>query len=469
MLVSDTILQGRYSIVRPLGQGGMGAIYLAKDKRLNNLVAVKETFSSDSRLRKAFEREAQLLASLRHPALPVVSDHFIEGDGQYLVMQFIPGDDLAKSLGQRGDSFPVSDVLDWADQLLEVLDYMHTQKPPVVHRDIKPHNVKLTDRGRIILLDFGLAKGQPLQMSRVTSGGSIYGYTPSYAPFEQIRGAGTDPRSDLYSLAATLYHLMTGLTPPDALSRAASIMNSEPDPLRPAHELNLQVPPRLSDILARAMAQKREDRFSTAVEMRSALRDMAQPAATDSIDAKTIIGPLVEIVSEPPVARPSPDETTLPAFSPPKPVEVKPAPARSAETIQLDNPATNLSSISAPVALPDTNKEIDQKRSALIRWPGIVVIIVVLIAVIIGSFWLLNSNKDEAAQAGAQRTEQPIPESSTGSSIPAGPAAIYHNNLGDALRKQQKYTEAEAEYRAAIRIDPNYTEAKNNLDRLLEK
>lgn len=224
MLAPGATLRDSYTIVRLIAQGGMGTVYLAKHQRLGNMVAVKETFFNDTSMLKAFEREARLLASLRHAALPKVIDHFPEGDGWFLVMEFIGGDDFAEMLKQRGSAFPMSPVLDWGDQLLSALEYLHKQTPPVIHRDIKPHNLKLTEEGQIVLLDFGLAKGHAEGMSRMTAGHSIQGYTPAYAPLEQIQGAGTDARSDLYSLARTLYHLMTGFTPSDALSRAAVVV-----------------------------------------------------------------------------------------------------------------------------------------------------------------------------------------------------------------------------------------------------
>src|SRR3954469_2208253 len=267
MLTPETILQGRYRIVRQLGQGGMGAVYEAIDQRLDTTVALKETLFSEERLRKQFEREARLLARLHHPALPRVSDHFSEADGQFLVMQFIPGDDLSEMMNRKRGPFPVNQVLTWADQLLDALDYLHTQDPQIVHRDIKPQNLKLTSRGQIILLDFGLAKGQAGDISRVTTAASIFGYTPNYAPLEQIQGLGTDSRSDLYSLAATIYHLLTGTKPPDALSRAAALVNGQPDPLVSATDLNSAVAPEVSEVLQQAMAQNREQRFANAADM----------------------------------------------------------------------------------------------------------------------------------------------------------------------------------------------------------
>ncbi|HEY2962219.1 MAG TPA: protein kinase [Pyrinomonadaceae bacterium] len=292
MLTPETILQGRYRIVRQLGQGGMGAVYEAVDQRLDTTVALKETLFADERLRKQFEREARLLARLHHPALPRVSDHFAEGDGQFLVMQFIPGDDLSEMMTRKRGPFPADQVLTWADQLLDALDYLHTQEPQIVHRDIKPQNLKLTSRGQIILLDFGLAKGQAGDISRVTTSASIFGYTPNYAPLEQIQGLGTDSRSDLYSLGATLYHLMTGVKPPDALTRAAAVVNGQPDPLTPASVANPAIARDVDAVLAKAMAQNREQRYATATEMGNALHETEQVTTVVSRgEAQTMLFP----------------------------------------------------------------------------------------------------------------------------------------------------------------------------------
>src|SRR5215207_309196 len=292
MLTPERILQGRYRIVRQLGQGGMGAVYEAVDQRLDTTVALKETLFTDERLRKQFEREARLLARLHHPALPRVSDHFSEADGQFLVMQYIPGDDLSEMMTRKRGPFPPDQVLTWADQLLDALDYLHTQDPQIVHRDIKPQNLKLTSRGQIILLDFGLAKGQASEISRVTTSASIFGYTPNYAPLEQIQGLGTDSRSDLYSLAATLYHLMTGVKPPDGLTRAAALVNGQPDPLLKASEANAAVSPDVDDVLAKAMAQNREQRYATAVDMRRALHEAEQASTVvNRGEAQTVLFP----------------------------------------------------------------------------------------------------------------------------------------------------------------------------------
>ena len=347
MLPNDTLLQGRYLIVEQIGRGGMGAVYKATDTRLRSTIALKETLVGGEMLLKAFEREAQLLAGLRHPALPRVSDHFIDESGQFLVMEFIPGDDLATLLLKRGSPFPFGDVLRWGDQLLDALDYLHSRQPPVVHRDIKPQNMKLTDRGEIILLDFGLAKGAAMQ-TRVTGTSSIFGYTPHYAPLEQIQGAGTDPRSDLYSLAATMYNLLTGQAPIDALTRAAAKINDEPDPLLAANIVAPDVPPAVADVLTRAMAQNAGQRYPTATAMRAALRDavtgqLAPPVNSAGLTTRLDHTPLVMVsgASDMQAARPisQPGATGVPlatgtTITPPLSLgaggtTISPAPAQS--------------------------------------------------------------------------------------------------------------------------------------------
>lgn len=275
MIEAGTILQNRYLIRDKIGAGGMGAVFVATDQRFNSQVAIKETFFSEASLRRAFEREAQLLNSLRHPALPRVSDHFEESNGQFLVMEYIAGEDLSEIL-ERNGAFAVADVLLWADQLLDALDYLHSQKTPIVHRDIKPQNLKITPRGQIVLLDFGLAKGSITDVSKLTQTKSVFGYSRAYAPLEQIQGTGTDPRSDLYSLAATVYHLFTGSAPVDALTRAMAVLNGGEDSLRPANELNPKVPASVSAVLHQAMSLNPGLRSQTAAAMRRALAEAAE-------------------------------------------------------------------------------------------------------------------------------------------------------------------------------------------------
>lgn len=269
-LARDTVLERRYRIVRRLGKGGMGTVYEAIDQRLGISVALKETLSSAANVREQFEQEARLLASMQHPALPRVSDYFTDGNRAYLVMQFIEGADLSRIIAQQPGPFPKAQVIAWADQLLDALMFLHSRDRQVIHRDIKPHNLKLTASGQIALLDFGIARTQPVDAT--TSSAQVAGYTRQYAPLEQIQDRDSDPRSDIYALGATLYHLLTGVKPPDALRRATAIDDGEPDPLRPANEMYRVVGSEIATILMKAMAQDPEERFSTASEFREALR-----------------------------------------------------------------------------------------------------------------------------------------------------------------------------------------------------
>ena len=290
MLQQGTLINQRYQVVRPIGQGGMGAVYEAIDTRLGHHVALKQTLITDPQYVHAFEREARLLAHLKHAHLPRVTDHFSDADGQFLVMDFILGEDLAALFQQHGGPFPLAQVLSWADQLLDALTYLHSQQPPVLHRDIKPQNLKQAPDGTLILLDFGLAKGA-LWQTRLTGGGSIAGYTPAYAPLEQIQGTGTDVRSDLYAVGATLYHLLVGTPPPDALTRAASLLSQQADPLRPPHERNPAIPQTVSAALLQAMNTNPNARPESAAALQAALRAVAQATGQSVVPTHVIRPP----------------------------------------------------------------------------------------------------------------------------------------------------------------------------------
>ncbi len=274
-LAPNTLIQNRYLVVHLIGKGGMGEVYLAVDQRLGSAVAVKRTYyAGDEMLGAAFEREAKILARLRHPVLPKVSDHFGENTDQYLVMEHISGDDLSKRIETSGKAFPLSWVMFWADQLLDALSYLHSHEPPIIHRDIKPQNLKLTDENHIVLLDFGLSKDSAgnTVASEPGKSGSVVGYTPHFASMEQIRGTGTDARSDLYSLSATLYQLMSNTVPADALSRADAMLGGSADPIIPLSTANPEISPAVSNVILKGLEVSREKRFSSAAEMQRALR-----------------------------------------------------------------------------------------------------------------------------------------------------------------------------------------------------
>jgi serine/threonine protein kinase len=270
MLTKGTVLHRRYKILRPLGQGGMGQLYVAQDLRLKRRCAVKEIVAESTSQARQFAREAQILADLHHPNLPRVTDHFKAGGNRhYLVMDLVPGEDLATKLRKRRRSFPESQVLDWAEQLLDALDYMHSEDPPVIHRDIKPSNIKITPDGQAVLIDFGLAK--TLLPGQLTSTGAD-GLTYDYAPKEQYqKNSATDARSDIYSLGVTFYELLTNERPPTALDRA---MNNTP--VTPLRQINGRVSPNTERVIKRAIALEPKSRYQKARTFR---RYLLSPSA----------------------------------------------------------------------------------------------------------------------------------------------------------------------------------------------
>lgn len=272
--IGHQLQQGRYHIRALLGRGGMGTVYLATDRNLSGRqVAIKENADTAPATQAQFQHEAILLSRLTHPNLPRVTDHFIEPSGrQYLVMDYVEGDDLRTLLHLNHGPLAEPAVLTWLDQVFDALTYMHnwidplTRKPtPIIHRDIKPGNIKQTPNGRIVLVDFGVAKIDE------TSEGTILGakaVTPGYSPLEQYTG-GTDARSDIYALGATLYTLLTGQRPPNAMDRVAGTA------LKPPRKCNPEVSPAMERAIVQALSLAAADRFQTVAEMRAALPSRA--------------------------------------------------------------------------------------------------------------------------------------------------------------------------------------------------
>jgi formylglycine-generating enzyme required for sulfatase activity len=262
-LTTGQILRERYRIVKLLGQGGFGEVYRAWDTTFEVACAVKENSEASPEAQRQFTREARLLHTLRHPNLPLVKDYFvIEGQGQYLVMDFVEGEDLQEKLDTSGGPLPEEQVVAWILQVCAALEYLHTQIPPVIHRDIKPANIKITPEGRAVLVDFGIAKqsdpGHP-----TTRGAQAA--TPGYAPFEQYGQATTDARSDLYSLGATLYHLLTGKIPVESISRMRGVTLENPRTLNPI------LSQRVERAILQAMALQPEGRYQTTRELEADL------------------------------------------------------------------------------------------------------------------------------------------------------------------------------------------------------
>lgn len=262
-LERDTLLHDRYRIIEILGQGGMGFVYRAIDERLGVEVAVKENLFTTDEYARQFRLEAEIMARLRHPNLVRVTDHFvIENQGQYLVMDSIEGEDLRQRM-ERMVTIPDEEVILIGVAMCDAIAHLHSRNPPILHRDIKPGNVKITSGGHIFLVDFGLAK--ILLGTEDTSTGAR-AMTPGYSPPEQYGTARTDVRTDIYSLGATLYAALTGVIPEDALARAMG--NTE---LTPVRERNSGISRKLASVIEKAMSIKVDDRYQTADEFRQAL------------------------------------------------------------------------------------------------------------------------------------------------------------------------------------------------------
>jgi serine/threonine protein kinase len=264
-LKNGSVLQDRYLILGVLGVGGMGAVYQARDLRfpsVTKLVAVKEMINlvADPSMRamilRNFEREGNLLAALNHPAIPKIYDVFSNPEHSYLIMEYIEGKDLEAVLSLAEGFLPVTQVVEWAIQLCDVLTYLHGQPEPIVFRDMKPSNVMLDQHDNVRLIDFGIAKG-----FQAGQKGTMIG-TEGYSPPEQYRGE-AGPLGDLYALGATLHHLLTKrdprLEPPFSFAE------------RPLRKINPEVPEALEQIINKSLAYNPGERFPSAATMKQAL------------------------------------------------------------------------------------------------------------------------------------------------------------------------------------------------------
>src|SRR5579885_2633814 len=295
-LAPGTLLQNRYLIQKLIGGGGMGVVYLARDQRLaNRPCAIKEMvdhFIDPQQRREAneyFFREADTLAQLRHPAIPAISDRFDHANRHYLVMEYVEGRNLEEEMAALGRPLDEGVVIDIARQLCEVLGYLHSFTPPIVYRDMKPSNVMLTPRGKVMLIDFGIAR-----LFKVASKGTMIG-TLGFAPPEQYQGQ-VDPRSDIYSLGATLHYILSGRDPekfpPFSFPPIAS--------LRPGISANL------AGAIDRALSYKVEGRPQSVGEfLDMMLYGVGLEAAPATVGPRTGTADLTRVMTTAPAARPA--------------------------------------------------------------------------------------------------------------------------------------------------------------------
>lgn len=298
---NELLQEGRYRISQPSTHNGEEKIFEAYDTVRNTNVVVREipvklnkvtTVSQRESLQMAFANQAKALTEIEHESLLHVHDFFSEIDRQYLVMEAVEGENLGALLASRNKPFSVAEVTNWADELLDALNYLHSRKPAIIHRNINPGNLKLHPSGKIKLIGVGVESGADAEFGSGLSGDSE---TLRYSPMEQI-WPGLDPasqkvitnsyddrserilkqpldeRSDIYSLGATLYYLITGVEPVDPIERSIEILEGKLDPLREPAKVDARIPSEISDVLMKSLEIKRENRFDSAMIMRQVLK-----------------------------------------------------------------------------------------------------------------------------------------------------------------------------------------------------
>ncbi|MCB0193342.1 MAG: serine/threonine protein kinase, partial [Anaerolineae bacterium] len=302
-LPEGSFLEGRYRLDKLLSQGGMGTIYKAFDTKLQVAVAIKENFLQTPQAIEQFEQEALILARLQHSNLPRVSDHFTFDHRQYLVMDFIEGRDLWDLVENNDGPLDEKITLGYILQVCDAVSYLHRQDPQIIHRDIKPQNIKITPDGRAVLVDFGIAKV-------ITADGRTHtgaqAATPGFSPPEQYGGTGTTPQSDIYGLGATLYAVLTGEYPPDSISLLSSA-----EVFRPPRAVNRALSRQVSEAIEYAMQLRQQDRPASVVDW---MQDLKAILAGDIVSTRRPKEDTAQLTSQTRMTEPVP--AVLPQTAP---------------------------------------------------------------------------------------------------------------------------------------------------------
>ena len=268
--MTGKILGNRYHLLELIGEGGMALVYKAECSLLCRIVAVKvlrPQYASDSEFVERFRREARAAASLSHPNIVGIYDVGQEDGMDYIVMEYIPGDNL-KNMIRKEAPLPVDQALDIARQISEALNHAHQRN--IVHRDIKPHNILITPEGQVKVTDFGIARA--ISASSFTQVGTVVG-SVQYSSPEQAKGGLVGPQSDLYSLGCVLYEMLTGLVPFQGDTSVSIALKHIQENYIPVQQLRSDISPLVVSILEKAMAKELEDRYPSALAM---LKDIAK-------------------------------------------------------------------------------------------------------------------------------------------------------------------------------------------------
>ncbi|RPJ24806.1 MAG: serine/threonine protein kinase [Chloroflexi bacterium] len=405
-------LGNRYLIDEVLGQGGMSAVYRASDPNLKRVVAIKiihSHLSTDPDFVQRFEEEAAAVAQLRHHGIIQVYDFNRDDDMYYMVLEFVPGEtvqDHLKRLNTDGRRLSISKAIEYMAEICDAVDYAHRRG--MIHRDIKPANIMLNLMGQAILMDFGISKMVGSQ--RHTATGAVVG-TAMYMSPEQIKGEHPDRRTDVYSLGVTLFEMASGRPPFQADSAMTLMMMHINDPVPDPKKLNPEVPDDLVVVINKALAKNPDERYQTAAEMASALRNVL--ARIKSGASAEISGPSATMLEQ--VTHPS---MKLKAITPEPPapvegtvVESAPHPSVAASGVARSVPGTAMessavaSSAVRPIPAPQPPGADAQPKKSMLSMPMIAGISVLLACLIFGGLFLVNRLLDGRASAA---TESPV-------------------------------------------------------------
>ena len=412
-----TLQNGRYVIQKVLGQGGMGAALLAKDTRIaNKLVVIKELISDNTDPAKRqedirnFEREVETLATIDHPLVPKVTDSFQEGARYFMVQEYVAGENLEDRMERVNQPMPEREALGYTSQLLDVLDYLEQQNPPIVHRDIKPANIIIDAKKRAHLVDFGIARADVNKNSKRKQTSALG--TPGYAPPEQYQG-NADARSDLYALAATLHHLLTNRDP----------RNYAPFAYPSVRSLNPQLSPDIDRVLNHALKINASERYQTAAAMKHDIDEILLNRFRTSGDMTGTYTYSTPLPMTPPPTTPAP----APARPAKQPTPIPTASQSSARSVYSPAPTPIAPTRAAQQQVGSYSNQPARRQRRGINWvTGSFILLLIVILIIASAIFLPGLLRSKSTTAGGSGVATAVP--TTGTKLPANGIGVIQMN-----------------------------------------